>query len=159
MNWLFFLGTIHWMDLLLAHFGLIRHQMIQVCLKGSEFLICLLVRSTFEFFRQQMIQVCLKWSEFLICLLDPFGAHDKNTWYDNTIISYLNFPFGASVGKDQINLLLILSYCSFVVLILNFWWVTWWENFATSFYFLQHLDIGCITSTISGFNGFNFYSL
>ena len=54
----------------------------------------------------------------------PFGAQDKKTGYDNTIISYLNFLFGASVGKDKINLLLIISYCSFVILILSFWWVT-----------------------------------
>ena len=53
----------------------------------------------------------------------PFGAQDTKTGYDNTIISYLNLLFGASVGKDKINILLILSYCFFVILILSFWWV------------------------------------
>jgi len=45
----------------------------------------------------------------------PFGVQDKKTGYDNTIISYLNPLFDASVGKDKINLLLILSYPLFVI--------------------------------------------
>jgi len=48
----------------------------------------------------------------------------KKIGYDNTIISCLNLLFGAAVGKDKINLLFILSYCFFVILILGFWWVS-----------------------------------
>jgi len=49
-----------------------------------------------------------------------FGAHDRETRYDNTIISYLNSLFGAPIGYNKLNLLLIISYLSFVILILSF---------------------------------------
>ena len=49
-----------------------------------------------------------------------FGAQDKKTGYDNTIISCLNPFFGVSVENDKINLLLIIFYCFFVILILVF---------------------------------------
>jgi len=68
----------------------------------------------------------MKISKANICILfsldinGPFGAQDSKTGYDNTIISYLNLLFGASLGKAKINLLLIVSYCFFVILILSF---------------------------------------
>jgi hypothetical protein len=52
-----------------------------------------------------------------------FGAHDKATGYDKIILSCLNPLFGVPRGKDKYNILLILSYCSFVILILIFSWV------------------------------------
>ena len=53
----------------------------------------------------------------------PFGAHDRKTGYDKTIISWFNLLFGASIGKDNLNPFLILSYPPFVIFILSFWWV------------------------------------
>jgi hypothetical protein len=59
-----------------------------------------------------------------MCSKGPFGAQDRETGYDKTILSHVNPLFGALIGKDKLNLFLILSYCSFVILILNFWWVS-----------------------------------
>ena len=53
----------------------------------------------------------------------PFGAHDRETGYDSTILSYLNPLFGAPIGYDKSNLLFILSYTLFVILILSLGWV------------------------------------
>jgi hypothetical protein len=68
----------------------------------------------------------MKSMNFIKCddINGSFGAHDKETEYDNIIISYLNPLFGASIGKDKLNLLLILSYQCFVIFILRFWWVS-----------------------------------
>lgn len=44
--------------------------------------------------------------------------------HDRTIKSYLIPLFGAPVGNDKLNLLLILSYWLFVIFILCFSWVT-----------------------------------
>jgi len=55
--------------------------------------------------------------------LSPFGAQDRKTGYDKTIISWFNLLFGASIEKDNLNPFLILSYSPFVICILSFWWV------------------------------------
>jgi len=39
------------------------------------------------------------------------------------MISWFNLLFGASIGKDNLNPFLILSYSPFVIFILSFWWV------------------------------------
>jgi len=54
----------------------------------------------------------------------PFGAHDKKRGYDTIILSYFNMLFGAAIGKDNLNLFLIISYSLFVIFILNFWWIS-----------------------------------
>jgi len=53
-----------------------------------------------------------------------FGAHDRRTGYDITIISCFNPLFGATIGNDNLNIFLILSYLSFVIFILSFLWVS-----------------------------------
>jgi hypothetical protein len=47
---------------------------------------------------------------YKIAFLFPFGAHGRETGYDSTILSYLNLLFGAPIRKDNLNLLLFLSY-------------------------------------------------
>jgi hypothetical protein len=56
--------------------------------------------------------------------LGPFGAHDRETGYDKTILSCFNPLFGASIENDKLNLFLILSYPLFIILILSFCWVS-----------------------------------
>jgi len=48
-------------------------------------------------------------------LLGPFGVHGRETRYDNTILSYFNLLFGASIRYEKSNLLFILSYTLFVI--------------------------------------------
>ena len=60
----------------------------------------------------------------LFNLYGPFGAHDKETEYDKIILSWFNPVFGAPIGYDKLNFFLILSYSSFVISILSFWWVS-----------------------------------
>jgi len=53
-----------------------------------------------------------------------FDAHDREARYDKIILSCLNPLFGAPIGYDKLNLLLILSYLPFVILILIFYWIS-----------------------------------
>lgn len=62
-------------------------------------------------------------SFFTIVPQAPFDAQDKKIGYDNTIMSCFNLLFGMLIGKDNLNLFLILSYSAFDIFILSFWWV------------------------------------
>jgi len=56
--------------------------------------------------------------------MSSFGAHDRETGYDNTILSYLNILVGAPIENDKINQLLIIFYSLFVIFILSLGWVS-----------------------------------
>jgi len=70
---------------------------------------------------------------FLFCFLfsrfkgfdHRFSCQDKlfRVRKNKTIISWFNSLFGASIGNDNLNLILILSYSPFVIFIFSFWWV------------------------------------
>jgi len=56
-------------------------------------------------------------------LKGSFGAQDRKTGCDITILSWFNLLFDTPTENDIFNLFLILSYFPFVIFILSFWWV------------------------------------
>jgi len=87
----------------------------------------------------------------------PFGAYDKETGYDKTILSCFNPLFGASIGKDKLNLFLILSYPPFAILILGFCWVSNLiaQNYHTRILFPQSTSFDSHVSSVFSF--FHFF--
>jgi len=113
----------------------------------------LLLHLTFIFFTIFMNYICYH--------KGPFGAHDRETEYDKTIISCFNPLFGAPIGNDKLNLFLILSYPPFVILILDFCWVSNLiaQNYQARILFPQSTSFDSHVSSVFSFFTFFVFTL